>query len=704
MKSGLEEIGMESSNHRRLLAATLGLAVLAILVWPNLEISPHALAPQPSLVQTHAPMAEIHQHSGQAGMRTFSAATPIRQVGSKLVAVGSTPDDMVLDPATDNLYVANYGSNNVSVISGATGKVIDSVDVGTYPQAITYDPNASCIAVANIGSASVSIISDQSNVVTRTISVAPYPGALGYDPYSGDLYVLTQSWPNATIAVVNPANSTPVRTFLFHDAAPGAVVAATSTGDMYVANDYTNNVTVFSGSTNLPIGNIGLGGRTPNSMMYDPSSGLIYLELSSIPDQLVAINTTTEEIVHTVTVGSFPYGMAVDPATKELFVVNTDSNNVSVIDTSTWGPASSVPAGSRPTAILADLTNDYLYLANAGSANVSVISLDSLHQVANVTIGHGALEAVEDLRDTSLFIEDQSSNAVSEFGLFHPIVFNETGLPSGTGWAVRLDGLTSNSSTQQVTFPQENGIFSYSVVDVPGRHESGLPYSGNVTVSNRSVYEPLANFTIFEWSIEFQEHGLPSGYAWQVLLNGLPANSTNSSLTSALPNGTTLYLITGIPGYHESEVNYSGVIPVAGGPIVEPLLDFTLVTYSVQFTELGLPGGTTWGESAKNWINGTEYNASSTSAYLRFNLPNGSYSFSTEPPAGFSISPQSRNVTVTGESANFTANFVQTPGAASLVNLGSGSILLVVVVATGALVVVGAILVLRGRRGKPPME
>src|SRR6202008_857255 len=42
------------------------------------------------------------------------------------------------------------------------------------------------------------------------------------------------------------------------------------------------------------------------------------------------INTTTHAVVATVSVGSFPYGIAVDEAGKSVYVTNAGSNTVSV--------------------------------------------------------------------------------------------------------------------------------------------------------------------------------------------------------------------------------------------------------------------------------------------------------------------------------------------------------------------------------------
>jgi len=55
-------------------------------------------------------------------------------------------------------------------------------------------------------------------------------------------------------------------------------------------------------------------------------------------------------VVTTVTVGSAPYGVAVNPAGTRVYVTNNNSDNVSVIDTATNTVAATVAVGFSPDA------------------------------------------------------------------------------------------------------------------------------------------------------------------------------------------------------------------------------------------------------------------------------------------------------------------------------------------------------------------
>src|SRR5690242_11592545 len=53
----------------------------------------------------------------------------------------SNPEGIVIDPNTRMVYVANSGSDTVSVINETTDEVVENVQVGSNPSGIAIDPN-----------------------------------------------------------------------------------------------------------------------------------------------------------------------------------------------------------------------------------------------------------------------------------------------------------------------------------------------------------------------------------------------------------------------------------------------------------------------------------------------------------------------------------------------------------------------------------
>ena len=80
------------------------------------------------------------------------------------IKVGEGPTEIAVDPSTHKAYVSNSGNNTVSVIDGATNRVIgDPIPVGDGPRGIAVDTSTHLVYVTNPGSNTVSVIDESSN-------------------------------------------------------------------------------------------------------------------------------------------------------------------------------------------------------------------------------------------------------------------------------------------------------------------------------------------------------------------------------------------------------------------------------------------------------------------------------------------------------------------------------------------------------------
>ena len=87
-----------------------------------------------------------------------------------------------------------------------------------------------------------------------------------------------------------------------------------------------------------------------------------------LPQPVQATNTTT------VTVGSYPFGVAVTPNGAYAYVTNQDTNSVSVISTSSNTVTETVTVGSGPFGVAVTPNGAYAYVTNLDSGSVSVIN------------------------------------------------------------------------------------------------------------------------------------------------------------------------------------------------------------------------------------------------------------------------------------------------------------------------------------------
>jgi thermopsin len=190
----------------------------------------------------------------------------------------------------------------------------------------------------------------------------------------------------------------------------------------------------------------------------------------------------------------------------------------------------------------------------------------------------------------------------------------------------------------------------------------------NATDAVGSVSDLTATVTVSPvptFSVTFKESGLPSGLKWKVSVNGvtksLTTNGGTDSLTwTGLPDGTYAYSVSGIAGWHQSTLPYSGSVVVSGASVTEPTLVYTEVTYSVTFSETGLPAGLTW-QVTVNGVTQSLTTVAGTNSLTWTGLLNGTYSYLIAGNAGWhqSSRPYSGTVKVTGSSVTEAVHYTK---------------------------------------------
>ena len=107
------------------------------------------------------------------------------------------------------------------------------------------------------------------------------------------------------------------------------------------------------------------------------------------PSSVTVINTSTDNVVATVTVGNDPFGVAITPDGTSAYVANSGSGSVSVIDTTSRMVVATIILGGRPQAIAFTPDGSRAYVTNsAGSPPyVSVIDTSRRAVIATVPVG-----------------------------------------------------------------------------------------------------------------------------------------------------------------------------------------------------------------------------------------------------------------------------------------------------------------------------
>lgn len=270
----------------------------------------------------------------------------------------------------------------------------------------------------------------------------------------------------------------------------------------------------------------------------------------------------------------------------------------------------------------------------------------------------------------------------------YPVTFIEQGLPSGQSWYVNLTNGESFGPITATSFAANlsNNSYSYYIATNDKIYKSS---GGSFSVSGTSVYQAVT-FIEVEYVVTFSESGLPSGTAWGIAFNGSTLTSTNGTITIREPNGSYQYQVKIVNGYNSSP--NAGMVTVSGNPASDSIT-WSLAIYAIAVDQSGIPNGTKWSVT----LTGTAFNGqsinitlNSTSNGVRFDVPNGTYTYSIHLPSGYSAKSSSQlmgSATVSGSLAKLSIQAQQNTNA-----------LLYIAIVVVVLVVVGFVFVLIRRK------
>jgi YVTN family beta-propeller protein len=289
------------------------------------------------------------------------------------IPVGSYPYGIDVNTVTNKIYVTNGMSNSVTVIDGAT-RATTTIPVGVNPTVVAVNATTNTIYVVNGNlDGTISVIDGASNAVTGnffaglepapTIAVNPVsntifaiaganslyavtsatvyqidgvtgdisevatgtsPLSLAVNPVAGQLYILNLG--DADVA--NISSSTGRTTFSPLEFSGTAVAVNTATGKAYFANGVS--ISELDAAT-LSAAIIPIGGSLIVGIAVDPTSNVTYATSFFDGGTLTAIDDDSG-FISTLSVGSKPNALAVNPTTHKVYILNNDAlGTVSVL-------------------------------------------------------------------------------------------------------------------------------------------------------------------------------------------------------------------------------------------------------------------------------------------------------------------------------------------------------------------------------------
>ena len=285
---------------------------------------------------------------------------------------------IAVDATRHRVYVTNPDDNSVTVIDATTNTVVTTVQVGAQPQGIAADPDTGLVYVANTGvnrAGSVTILDAASGDVRGTVAVGGSAIHVAVDRNTHVGYVTVDASP-WTVVAVNGGTRTIVGqvelSLLFAASGiavdPGSrVYVSFATSKAVAAIDSSGGASALRESTRwLAVG------LTPRAVAVDPATRAVYVADSS-SDQVLIWNSNGTQ-AKTIDVLHKPTALYLDAGTSRAYVADTSSNSLSVINTSNQTLVGHWPLATVPTGVAYDPVGQRIYAANFLTDTISVVN------------------------------------------------------------------------------------------------------------------------------------------------------------------------------------------------------------------------------------------------------------------------------------------------------------------------------------------
>ena len=569
-------------------------AVSVVSDTTNAVVATVPVGPEPEGIVYDAGKSEVFV--ANAGSANVSVIADGSHKVVATVPVGKGPESLAYDSGKGEVFVANSGSGNVSVISDGTNKVVASIATGDEPDPVVYDGPQGELFVSNYESNSVSVISDVSNSVVYTFSVYE-PGTLTYDaganelfvpsgyfhiaifstatdepvgtpaigyatlslPYNGHGLLFAGSFDGGYVDVISDATDSVVANVTVGTAPQALVCDGGNPGKVFVANYWSENVSVLAPTYSVTFTESGLPSGTP-----------WFVNISGEP----SLSSTTTTIPAELPNGSYSYSVATVNKSWAAIGGSFEVANAPVAEPVPFHLltyAVRVTESGLPASVLADHGWTVVLNGTVLRSRTATISFLSVPNGSYPWLvgGPSGFRSSTVAHPTMTVAGPTSVPVTFSSGKTATLTFKEKGLPKGQSWSVELRGwgvLSSKGSLAYLNLTP--GTYSYAVTSPlagqkitgkVGKTVVGPTGSLNVTAS-----ESVSLQFAYPYAVTFTETGLTTETTWWVTIHGVTVTSTTTSLEFNLTNGTYGYKVGTAPGFTGS--GSPKKVVVAGAP------------------------------------------------------------------------------------------------------------------------------------------
>ena len=179
----------------------------------------------------------------------------------------------------------------------------------------------------------------------------------------------------------------------------------------YVANQFSNNVSVVNTKTNKVVSTIPVGAH-PTGVSANPDGTSVYVT-NNADNTVSVINTATNKVTFTIPVDAGPYGICVSPDGSHVYVANNNSASVSVINAASNTVTATVTVGSYPYGIAISPDGKRVYSASSYDNTLSEINTTTNLVEATIPVGPHPYGVIVNADGTRVYVSSAYSNTIT---------------------------------------------------------------------------------------------------------------------------------------------------------------------------------------------------------------------------------------------------------------------------------------------------
>ncbi|MGB3353984.1 MAG: Ig-like domain-containing protein [Mycobacterium sp.] len=302
---------------------------------------------------------------------TPEQAAVITRVGD--IVAGEKPTDVV---ATDTrAYVANSGSNSISVLDTLNGTLLQTISLRSAPTRLAITPDGDRVYATSAEAGTVSVIDTATFSVIRTIDVGDTPTGIAVNPSGSRVYVVNSG--DGTVSKISTATNWIVGTVYGVGTGVSSIAISADGARIYTTSNATGDVSYFS-PYSLSAGTI--ADVTPGSLGVAFNADGSRVFVADPTGSIRIIDTTSRQVVDSIPVAvGVPFDVAVSADGTTLFVARSDDGKLSVYDIATKAELTTIVANpyliGGPPAVALSPDGAQLYWTDFSSDRIHVISL-----------------------------------------------------------------------------------------------------------------------------------------------------------------------------------------------------------------------------------------------------------------------------------------------------------------------------------------